>query len=537
MTAVSWAGPQRFAALVATFVVAVVGLVVTSPSEARATGPCSTAGATTAYAGGDGSTSTPFLIATPQQLALLSATSADWGKHFRQTANIDLGGCQWTSIGVDTVAPFTGSYDGGGFRISGLSIGDQIGTAVGLFGLVGGVAPTGVTITNLTLAGTIDASDSRVGGLAGYILAANARATFSKIRVEMDITYRGGDYAGGIVGEATNVDILYSSYEGNFSSTSDFGVTAGIGGWGNSSTNRMSIVDSYARAAFSGSSTLQGGISGWNSATVTRSYSASSAGDAGVAISTLFATGVFWDTTVGPSTANRTGQVSGATGLDSTAMKTRTPYSQASWNIIDGWEPFNTATNKIWGICSGVNDGYPFLLWEYTSNPCPAPPGGSSGSGTSAIAGPAIHLDLKANVGDQISGRPVEIAGTGLGGGSAYSLVVRSTPTTLDSGSASGLGSFSNTLRMPALSSGDHTLTLTATAPDGSTLSLVQSFTVSASGVVTAVSEPVGMMERKLAATGADSGAAMSGFGIAFALIAIGAIARLATRRFAGSAT
>lgn len=531
MTAVSWVGPQRFAALFAVFVVAVVGLIITPASEARATGPCPTTGATTAYAGGTGSTADPFLIATPQQLALLSATSADWGKHFRQTANIDLGGCQWTSIGVDTVAPFTGSYDGGGFTISGLSIGDQIGTAVGLFGLVGGVAPTGVTITNLTLAGTIDTSDARVGGLAGYVLAANARATFSKIRVEMDITYRGGDYAGGLVGEATNVDILYSSYEGTFSSTSSSGVTAGIGGWGNASTNRMSIFDSYARAAFSGPSTLQGGIAGWNSATVTRSYSASSGGDAGVAVSTLTASGVFWDTTVGPTTANRIGQVSGATGLDSTTMKTRTPYSQASWNIVDGWEPFDTSTNKIWGICSGVNDGYPFLLWEYSANPCPAPSGGASGSGTSATAGPAIHLDLKASVGDQISGRPVEIAGTGLGGGSPYSLVVRSTPNTLDSGSASGVGNFSNTLRMPALPAGTHTLTLTATAPDGSTLSLVQSFTVSADGVVTAVSEPLGNMKRKLAATGADSWAAMSGIVLAVLLIAAGVLARGLNRR------
>lgn len=522
---------HRVIAGVATFVMTVVALVAIPTTSAQASTACSTTGATSSYGGGSGTSAAPYLISTPQQLAYLSATTGDWGKHFRQTANIDLGGCQWISIGRETVAPFTGSYDGGGFTISGLSIGDQVGTGVGLFGLVGGVAPTGVTITNLTLVGTIDSSDARVGGLAGYILAANARATFSKIRVEMDIIYRGGDYAGGIVGEANNVDILYSSYEGSFSAAS--GTNAGIAGWGGSSSTRLSIIDSYARAAFSGASSFQGGISGWNSATVTRSYSGSSGADAGVAVSTLTASDVFWDTTIGPSTANRTGQVSGATGLSTADMKTLSSYSQASWGIVDGWEPFDTSTNKIWGICSRVNDGYPFLLWEYASNPCVDPSSSDAGATEGGGLSPAIHLDLKAKVGDQISGRPVEIAGTGLGGGSAYSLVVRSTPTTITSGSASGMGNFSNTLRMPALPAGTHTLTLTAIAPDGTALTLTQTFTVSASGVVTSMSDPVGKVGKTLAETGSNAQSAMWGFGGALLLIALGVLMRAARKKIA----
>jgi outer membrane protein OmpA-like peptidoglycan-associated protein len=57
------------------------------------------------------------------------------------------------------------------------------------------------------------------------------------------------------------------------------------------------------------------------------------------------------------------------------------------WSIVDGWEPFSTTSTpaKIWGICSRVNDGYPFLLWEYTTDPCTVtPPPSDSGSGSSS---------------------------------------------------------------------------------------------------------------------------------------------------------
>ena len=41
--------------------------------------------------------------------------------------------------------------------------------------------------------------------------------------------------------------------------------------------------------------------------------------------------------------------------------------------MINGWEAYSaSAPVKTWGICAGVNDGYPFLLREYTVNPCNA---------------------------------------------------------------------------------------------------------------------------------------------------------------------
>lgn len=509
---------RMFGALVG-FLMIAMGAVVVPTQPAQATGACSTTGATSAYGGGAGTSGDPYLISTPQQLALLSGTSGDWGRHYKQTANIDLGGCQWTTIGTSSTR-FTGSYDGNGFQISGLSIGDQAGTSAGLFGEVGGVS-----LSNLRLSGAMNSNDPFVGGLVGKVVGTSgSRATISKIKVDMDITYRDGNYAGGIVGQADYLTVRYSAFLGDFVAAS--GDTAGIAAWG----SFLRIEDSYARVTFSGTSSRQSGISGWNSATVARSFSASTGGDNGVSEMGLTAENVFWDSTIGPLVATSNGAVAGATGLSTTDMKTLGTYSAASWGIVDGWQPFDAASSKIWGICSGVNDGYPFLLWEYNSNPCPSASSNSGGGEEARSLAPAIHLDVKAKVGDLISGKPVEIAGTGLGSGSTYSLVVRSTPTTLDSGSANGSGAFENTVRMPTLSAGTHSVTLAAVASNGSTLSLVQTFTVSSTGVITSISDPAGSVTSSLAATGANSQSAMWGFGIAMALIAAGVFVRAVRR-------
>lgn len=531
---------HKIFAPLAIFVLMVFALVALPSTDAQASTACSTTGGSSYRAlPATGDPGNEYLISTPEQLAYLATQPLDWARSFKQTADIDLRGCNWRPIGANDInsATFNGDYDGAGFSITNFFIDSTAsGFRMGFFG-----ATSGSTITNLRLQGTIRANSApEVGALVGKA----SLTTITRVKVNVDVEATGSSYLGGIVGnlDGASSSVSYSSYRGTISANSSAG---GIAGYANTSAT---MSNNYVLATISTTSTpnVSGGVVGKNGGIVVDSYAVTNApyGLSGQSMSEVGSRGSFWDKDLGPTvTAAGSGtQPSFAAGKTADQMKMietyTTTFPSKSWDIVNGWEVFSESSpKKIWGICSGVNDGYPFLLWEYTSNPCPAPPGGSSGSGTSAIAGPAIHLDLKANIGDQISGRPVEIAGTGLGGGSAYSLVVRSTPNTLDSGSASGLGSFSNTLRMPALPSGDHTLTLTATAPDGSTLSLVQSFTVSATGVVTAVSEPVGTMERKLAATGADSGAAMSGFAIAFALIASGVIARLATRRVAGSAT
>jgi outer membrane protein OmpA-like peptidoglycan-associated protein len=356
------------------------GAAVISPSEpANATSCSSTA---TGYADGSGdgtSTATALRIATAAHLIRLSATSADWtGKFFIQTADIDLGGCEWTPIGT-LATKFQGTYDGDGFSIIGLSSTTNTSGAVGLFGQV-----WSSTIRNLKVKGSITSNQMYAAGLIGVVVATNTVQTrVSNVRSEVDITYSGSGYAGGIVGDFLQGTLEYSAYSGAISNSNNRQV-AGLMGYAGATIN-----SSYSIATFTGTSTYKGGLGGWNNTVLTRGYSVPRGADGGITVSTASLTGnSFWDTTVGPASAGRNGApISNAVGKTTAEMKSSTTYRSASWNIVDGWEPFSTTSSpaKIWGICSQVNDGYPFLLWEYTTDPCTvAPPPSNSDSGSSS---------------------------------------------------------------------------------------------------------------------------------------------------------
>ena len=115
---------------------------------------------------------------------------------------------------------------------------------------------------------------------------------------------------------------------------------------------------------------------------------------------------------------------------------------------------------------------------------------------------PALHLDLQAIVGEPVIGAPVILGGQGLAPGSTMTLVLRSTPQTLAQGTVSALGNFSRRAQLPAIPAGQHTLTLTGTAPDGSLFSLVQAFTVGSDGTFVTIGAPAGTHMGGLAATG-----------------------------------
>lgn len=200
------------------------------------------------------------------------------------------------------------------------------------------------------------------------------------------------------------------------------------------------------------------------------------------------------------------------TGLGTAGMTSYSTYRGAGWAIVDGWAEFSGPdsgdpdpnTHNVWGICSGVNDGYPFLLWQYDSNPCAATAAESSGrSMDERVDDAGIHLDVQGVVGEQVAGSPVVIGGQGLAAGSAYTLVLRSTPQVIESGVANAAGNFSKEVVLPAgIAPGPHSVTLTAIGVDGSTLSLVTSFVVSPSGVFSSVSPNVVTATAGLAATG-----------------------------------
>ncbi len=112
----------------------------------------SVAGGTPALANGcishsasaDGTQAHPFLIETPSNLTCLTLNPTDYwlsGLYFVQTANIDMTNeAAWTTSAGTYSNQFKGSYDGGGFTITGLhhvrtpaNFSDTT-TGVGLFG-------------------------------------------------------------------------------------------------------------------------------------------------------------------------------------------------------------------------------------------------------------------------------------------------------------------------------------------------------------------------------------------------------------------
>ena len=99
----------------------------------------------------------------------------------------------WTPVGTDT-APFKGTFDGDGHKITGLKI--TSGSYIGLFGYVG----EGATIKNVNLVGASVSGESRVGALIGRIVG---DATVSNCSVDSASKVVGdGSNTGGLIGEA-----------------------------------------------------------------------------------------------------------------------------------------------------------------------------------------------------------------------------------------------------------------------------------------------------------------------------------------------
>jgi hypothetical protein len=77
------------------------------------------------FDGGDGSETDPYRIATAEQLAFLASEINSGknytGKHFALTSDIELADRPWTPIGTSD-HPFSGSFDGRGFRIKNVNI-------------------------------------------------------------------------------------------------------------------------------------------------------------------------------------------------------------------------------------------------------------------------------------------------------------------------------------------------------------------------------------------------------------------------------
>jgi hypothetical protein len=293
---------------------------------------------------GSGSSVDPYLIQSKDDLVYLSSTNSYWNtnKYFKQTENIDLARCEWTPIGSSAKA-FKGSYDGNFKTISNLYFNNSTSSAIGLFGVTTNNTLSTETIKNLGLLNVDIKAAREVGSFVG---SAAGTTDYKYLFATGTLEATGGpftkDYFGGLIGE---------------------GGTA------------ANISDSYSRVNILGAIDSSAGLAG-RLKTATKSYSTGSVPiadyNSGLAsslnrLTTSNTTGSVWDITTSGQTKETYDSGSTANGKTTAQMKTLSTFTGLSWAITDGWAEFNTSTN-IWGICSAVNDGYPFLQWQYTSS-------------------------------------------------------------------------------------------------------------------------------------------------------------------------
>lgn len=200
------------------------------------------------------------------------------------TNNIDLTGIDWTPIGKDDNKAYTGTFDGNGKTITGLTVTGsdrytgllgfikgtvknvvltEINITSGTF--VGGVAgwSFGGNIENCSVSGSVSGSD--VGGVVGYQQGGSITGCSSSATVKG--TQRAGGVAGATNGGTTPLTACYAT--GNVTVENDGTSNAWAGGIvGMNGTG--TLIACYAAGNVSGN--IVGGAVGVNYATVTACY-------------------------------------------------------------------------------------------------------------------------------------------------------------------------------------------------------------------------------------------------------------------------
>ena len=177
----------------------------------------------TAYAAidGDGSSGDPYVVETAQDLADIAAGINGGSQtyrtaHIRLYADLDLSGyANWAAIGNNSGNAFSGTFDGNGHKISGLTVNDAGVSTKGLFGYV-----NGGTIKNLGLENVNVVGGDYSGGLAANV----TDGTITTCYVTGSV--RGAGYTGGMIGYLISNSIVKDCY-----STVNMNATTGqVGG-------------------------------------------------------------------------------------------------------------------------------------------------------------------------------------------------------------------------------------------------------------------------------------------------------------------
>lgn len=233
------------------------------------------------FSGGDGTFLSPYLIATAEDLQLLSSLYQSgnaltrFAAYYKLTADITLNASLLTDgapradatpfVPIGTEAcPFAGTFDGDGYTISGLYIPNDTTSDVGLFRALDG---SRAQVANLTLADSYVSGKDHVGLLAGTIFGSVSPlenlSVFGVVRganmvggitglltgtalrnCVADVSVFGTEEVGGIVGRLDSSSILDAcTVRGTVTATNYAGGIAGV------STGGLLLSDKGANAA------------------------------------------------------------------------------------------------------------------------------------------------------------------------------------------------------------------------------------------------------------------------------------------------
>jgi len=299
------------------------------------------------------------------------------------------GGSGFDPVGYSSSNDFRGKFDGDGHVITDLYINRSSTDYVGLFGRT-----DGAEISNIGLVGGSVRGDDYVGALVGFNDDYSSITTsYATGNVTGDDDYVGGlvgrnedhssitcsyatgnvtgdDYVGGLVGYNDDHSSITTSFAtGNV--TGDGSNDDYIGGLVGYNYDHSSITNCYARGSVTGDDYV-GGLVGYNryDSTIKKSYATgyvSGDDDVGGLLGydrdnhTSDYQGNFWDRqTSGISSqdggvGNRSGSSWQAvvTGKTTSQMKTQSTFTNKGWDFTN-----------IWGMDSGVNNGYPTFLCQ-----------------------------------------------------------------------------------------------------------------------------------------------------------------------------
>ncbi len=361
---------------------------------------------------GEGTTESPFLIATAAQFDELSNTD-----HvecaFRQVADIDL-----TSLGpIDQIgtngAPFTGSYDGQRYLIRGLQV-SRSAYELGMFGVANGATIERVRIVG----GTIDGWGElgAIVGRVGLDTGADASSPLTTIRdVVVSTAVTGADFSdsvGGLVGQATadaNLVIEDSASYGDVSG-GQYAIGGLIGYVRDGAA--VTVTDSYAAgdvgaAATSGNVDSVGGLVGIGQSTLTITGSSASGAVTAVASGTA---------TLDTNVPQRFGCLFG----DRKSASITATYSTGTLTVGDGATvDCSTVTSPPAGFVAGVGFQRPELYAPIGSGDGDGDGGDDAPSGPSYVTTSGLPPTLPPGTGvwqdTDGSATPLEVSSPGVG--------------------------------------------------------------------------------------------------------------------------